>query len=363
MSKDALAYVGDVRDVRIVATLAEPGPYNRLWQPFIAKWRQDHLIVAYGLHLTGKIDMGDIVCAISTDDGGSWEEPVMILDHRIPLGPRRFAYANPVLYHPPGQHVVWCYAMRCPLHYHDSEDSELCAAYSVDGGYSWQSVELAVDYHGAAITCAGIVEARSDIGRRYLLPVHRNTRRHDPKGDQVQFVLESTSLLEWTMAGVIPQPEGVRVFMHEGNIAPDGEGGVLTTVMRTAKYGAVGGSLEPPTAYSSTSRDGGRTWSPGRPEPALHNTVSKAYYGRDALGNAVYVYSMGPYRERRGLGYCVKPPGGDWSAPRTFYDAGVCNSYPTLLELAPSEFYAVWDSSGSAERKRTAIRFGKLSLN
>jgi hypothetical protein len=364
MSEHSLAtqerpYTGDVTDVREISVLQRTGSYNRLWQPFIAEWQQGHLLVAYGAHLDGKVDMGDIMCAISTDDGNTWGDPVMIFDHRVALGSIRVAYANPVLYHPPGQDVVWCYAMRCPLHYRDSEDSQLCAAYSRDGGRSWQPVELGVDYHGALITCAGVVEVAAGGVTRYLLPVHRNTLRHDPTGDQVQMVLESTNLLEWKLAGYVPQPESGEVFMHEGNIAwCDTE---LKIVMRTATYGKNGRALDPPTAYGSVSVDGGHTWTPGQPEPELYNTTSKAYFGRDANGNHIYVYSVGPIGERKGLAYKVQTPGGSWSEERIFYAGDNRNSYPTLQEYTPGKFYAVWDSSNDPEVKRTSVRFGKLS--
>ncbi|MCU0502908.1 MAG: glycoside hydrolase [Anaerolineae bacterium] len=362
MTNDDRPYVGDVKDVRLVATLKRPGLYNRIWQPFIEIWRPAHLLVAYGLHLTGKVDMGDIVCAISTDDGNTWEEPVTIFDHRVALGTLRVAYANPVLYHPLGQDVVWCYAMRCPLYYRDSEDSQLCAAYSADGGRSWQPVELAVHYHSPLITCAGVLAVPREDGARYLLPVHRNTLRHDPLGSQDQLVLESTNLLEWKLAGYVPHPAAGRVFMHEGNVAPGDTPSELKIVMRTATYGRDAKALEPPNAYSSVSADGGRAWSPGRPEPALYNAVSKAYFGQDARGNHIYVYSTGPAGQRRAFGYKIRAPSGSWSDERPFYDAGVRNSYPTLLERAPGRFYAVWDSSDSPDVPRTAIRFGRFDI-
>jgi hypothetical protein len=61
------------------------------------------------------------------------------------------------------------------------------------------------------------------------------------------------------------------------------------------------------------------------------------------------------------LRYKVKPANGTWSDERTFFDAGIHNSYPTLIETAPGEFRAVWDS-GDEKRHRRSIRFGKLTL-
>lgn len=355
------AYRGDVTDMRVVRLLARPGPYNRIWQPFIAQWEPKRLLIAFGEHLTGKVDMGNIVCSLSADGGDTWQEPVMIFDHRVALGPRKVAYANPVLYHPPQQDVVWCFAMRCPLYYADSEDSELCAAYSADGGRSWQPVELAVHMHLPLVTCAGVTRVVDGGGVRYLLPAHRNTLRWDPHGVQEHFVLESTNLLEWKLAAYIPQATPPKVFMHEGNIAEGDDPGELKMVMRTIKYG-IREELDPPTAYSSVSRDGGRTWSPGQAEPALHNTASKAYFGKATNGAHLYVYSVGPMGERNGLGYKVRQPGGEWSEEKVFFDAGVHNSYPTLLEEKPGVFLCTWDSSTSPNEGRTAIRFARLTI-
>ena len=53
--------------------------------------------------------------------------------------------------------------------------------------------------------------------------------------------------------------------------------------------------------------------------------------------------------------------GGAGSEEKTFFESGAHNSFPTLLEHAPGEYYCVWDS-GAADRHRTHIRFGKPKL-
>jgi len=50
-----------------------------------------------------------------------------------------------------------------------------------------------------------------------------------------------------------------------------------------------------------------------------------------------------------------------WSAEKTFFDAGIKNSYPTLIEVSSGEFRAVWDS-GTSETPRTHIHFAKFKL-
>ena len=245
------------------------------------------------------------------------------------------------------------------MHYRDSENADLVAAYSPDGGYSWHHVELSVDYQGSLIIVAGIEMVERDGATHYLLPAHRNSLRHDPHGDRRQFVLESKSLLHWKLAGYVPYAAADPVFLHEGGIAPTDIDGELKMVMRTADM-ARERPLNPPVAYSSVSKDGGRTWSTARPEPDLPNFRSKSFFGKDSSGRTICVYSNSV--ERRGLYYKVSSKGGEWSGQKDFYVAENRNSYPTLIEDKPGQWLAVWDSSNKKDDKRTAIRFGRLQV-
>ena len=358
---------GDVSDVRVIRRI-EQHPYAwRVWQPFIIQGeRARDLIVAYGAMVNGKKDMGDILATISRDDGDTWGEPVPIFDHRQRQGAIQFAYANPVLYRAPGQDVVWCFAMRCPIAFENSEESQLVAAFTADGGHTWTPVELAMHYTGPLITNAGIVATEVNGRKLFLLPAHRNTLQNDPRGSRDHFVLSSTSLLEWKIEAYIPQPTTARVFLHEGNIARGDDPGELKIVMRTANYDDSSLTTDPPRAYSSVTTDGGHTWSVAVEEPELHNAKSKAFFGRASDGTYVYVYNDGPAQREPGgrmaLRYKTMAPGGGWSEQKTFYDAGIKNSYPTLVEVAPGDFRAVWDS-GTPVRPRTHIHFGKLKLD
>jgi hypothetical protein len=251
--------------------------------------------------------------------------------------------------------------MRCPLNYADSEDSHLAAAYSGDGGRSWNPVELAMHYTGPLVILGEIQRIIEDGQPVYLLPAHRNTKRADPLGQREQFVLRSTSLLDWRLGGYVPQPEPGKIFLHEGQIAVLNEQQHLKMVMRTAEGRAEGGALNPPRAWSSASTDGGKTWSIAQEEPELWNTVSEGWFGQSRTGTQLYVYNDGPAWSRMALRYKAKPASGAWSDERTFFDTGIHNSYPTLIETAPGEFRAVWDS-GDEKRSRRSIRFGKLSL-
>jgi hypothetical protein len=320
----------------------------------------------------GKKDMGDIFVMVSRNDGDTWDEPTAVFDHEERKGGIQFAYANPVLFKPSGQEVLWLFAMRCSINQENSEESSLVAAYTADGGRSWTPVELAMHYTGPLITNAGIVETVIDGEKRYLLPAHRNTLASDPRGSRDHFVLSSSSLLEWSLEAFIPQPEKKRVFLHEGNLAKGDKPGEIKIVMRTADYDETNLTTDPPRAYSSVSRDGGKTWSVAKEEPDLHNAKAKGFYTHMADGGHIYVYNDGPAQRdkswpgfpnggRTSLRYKTKPSGGEWSREKTFYHAGIKNSYPTLFEVAPGDFRAVWDS-GTETRPRTHIQFGKLRL-
>ena len=282
----------------------------------------------------------------------------MVFDHQMRNGSVQYAYNNSVLFRPPGQDVIWLFVMRAPMHYRDSENADLCAAYTADGGYSWHHVELAMGYQGSLIIVAGIEAVQREGIWHYLLPAHRNSRRHDPFGDRRQFVLESTSLLHWKLADYVGMPSTGDIFLHEGCIDQGDRPGELKMVMRTADM-VRERPLNPALAFSSVSADGGRTWSAAVAEPELPNYRAKSYYGQDAEGRKIYVYNDSV--DRHGLYYKTKK-GTAWSEQRTFYFDHDRNSYPTLIEDEPGEWLAVWDSSKTADRKRTAIRFGRLKV-
>ncbi len=354
-------YTGDVTDVRVVRNVSEEPRASLLGIPHIALWKPRHFVVAYEVGIPGKTDMGSIDVCVSLDDGKVWSIPTTVFDHTEKHGSQQFGYANPVLYKPPGQEILWCFVMRCPKNDRNSEDAHLTAAYSGDGGRSWNPVELSMQYAGPLVIVGEIQRVMEDGRPVYLLPAHRNTRHNDPLGTREHFVLRSTSLLEWTLGGYVPQPEPGGIFLHEGQIAITNEQQHLKMVMRTSKTDKAGEALDPPRAWSTTSTDNGLTWSVAKEEPDLYNTVAEAWFGQSANGSQLYVYNDGPAWSRMALRYKVKAADGAWSEEKTFFDAGVKNSYPTLLELSPGNYVAVWDS-GTEKRTRREIRFGRLRL-
>lgn len=349
-----------IQNMAILDSVSRTMEYEKLWQPYIAVGAEGNYVVAYGCKLYGKSDMGDICVTVSKNKGKTWSPPVKIFDHSAPAGASRYAYANPILFRPEGQQILWCFAMRCPLFYLDSEDSKLCAAYSCDGGYSWQPVELFMRFQSPIIVNDGITEMKHNGRSVYLLPVHRNTMRHDPHGDRQQFVLQSDNLIDWDLAGYIPAPDSV--WVHEGQLSVDARGD-MTIVMRTAKNIKKKECLDLPRAYSSQSSDNGKTWSFANAEPALYNASSKAFYRDISGGRKIYVYNDGKRSDRLAMFYTICSKDGKWSEPALFYYENNKNSYPTLLEIEPGKFLCVWDSSYNDKEARQCIRFATFDLN
>ena len=65
---------GDVEEVVTIDLLPPNSIYKQIWQPFIAMWKTNYYVVAYGLKLDGKSDIGDIVCSITKDGGNKVEK-------------------------------------------------------------------------------------------------------------------------------------------------------------------------------------------------------------------------------------------------------------------------------------------------
>ncbi|MEI7585049.1 sialidase family protein [Runella sp.] len=353
-----LDFNGDVTDVRVVRSVEQHPDASTLAIPHIAEWKPKHLVIAYEAGIPGKLDMADIISIVSTNDGDTWGNPVYIFNHREKYGMQQYAYANPILFKPPGQNILWCFAMRNPLSQPNSEESFLVGAYSGDGGRSWNQVELTMHYTGSLVLTGNIQRIVENGEPVYLLPAHRNSLDNGPVGGaRVHFVLRSKSLLDWDVAGYVPNPE--KVWVHEGHIALGKQDGELIMVMRTADN--TNKALTPPRAWSTLSVDNGRNWSIPKEEPELYNSVSEAGFGRSSDGLFYYIYNDGPAWSRMALRYKVKSLDGQWSNERTFFDANIHNSYPSLIEISPNDFRAVWDS-GSKEKGRQKICFGKFRI-
>ena len=356
MKQETHRYAGDVTAVRIIAELDPLSIYDRLWQPYIANLGDGHLVCAYGAQLRGKQDMGDMYASVSEDGGDTWNPSVLIFDHRHLIGECHYGYLNPSFIMPAGTETLWCFATRAPLYKFSGDDNALVAAYSVDGGWSWQHVPLACDFSSPIITCNAPVPIQRDGNTCYLMPVHCGM-------DKRAFNLASGDLLHWKVDAYVPVDESDPVFLAEGSLVQRSDG-VLTLMYRTAKRSRPTVPTDCNCAYRSESNDKGKTWSVARPEPSCHNTWSKAWYYIEDDDTEVYIYSPGGMMERPGLDWVQRAPDADsWSEPRVFYDGGNRNSYPTFAARDGGGWNAVWDSSKDMTRIRTRICFGTFDVH
>lgn len=357
-----------VKDVSVIAELDDDSIYSRLWQPYICNLGDGHLVVSYGAQFQGKTDMGDIRCQISRDHGRSWQAPVLIFDHRLPIHGHHYGYLNPSFFRAAGTDTLWCFAMRSSMFMSSGDNSQLVAAYSVDGGWCWQEVPLSCEFSTPLITCNAPVAVERDGHICYLMPVHRGTMLHgkDPNGDNCCFLLESGDLLHWRIGATIPCDPQQKVLLAEASLVEQADGR-LTMMHRAAAYqpGWPIQLTEHKCACRSESFDGGQSWSIAEPEIGCHNAWSKAWYYLDYDGSEMYIYSSGELLDRRHLEWVRRSPGAQhWSEPHLFYDNGNRNSYPTLAAADDGQsWHAVWDSSSSPERHRTRICYGRFQTN
>lgn len=102
------------------------------------------------------------------------------------------------------------------------------------------------------------------------------------------------------------------------------------------------------------------------------NTKSKAFFGRTAGGTHLQVFNDSratpALTGRTSFRYQLKYAGGAWSAEKMFYEAGIKNSSPALIEAAPGRFsrdLRPWDQGPLAHphplreirRLRPTLRF------
>ena len=220
---------------------------------------------------------------------------------------RRVAYANPVLTSAgPADRLVLRHA--CPRCSRDKDRRSAPRIRPTAAGrgsrWSWRWTTFAADR-----LCRGRDGERAE-GLCYILPVHRNTLRHDPHGGQEQFVLENSNLLEWKLAGYIPQPGAGPVFVHEGNLAAcDGAG--LKVVMRT--------ELRPRCESASNrrppTRGSARTAAAPVARPRLSRTVQHGgenVFRTGCARQSGLRVGLSPAWQRRGLAYKIRKPGESW---------------------------------------------------
>ncbi len=335
-SSDSVSFTLPGKNGHIVWTIAPP--YQAVRTVDIEQTGSGAIVVAWRAEPESNrhVDMGDILCAISHDDGKTWSPPACIV-----VSDTQWAYANVILYSH-GQ-TLHAFIGRCPASSPHSEQQVIVSRVSRDDGATWTDGELEMHYPHPTIGGGKVIR----FGGRFLMPFHRNDHGFASKADQnirngsghypllyhekptrLHGVLVSEDLRVWRLGGIVPQISGTpaaNAFLQEGFLAPanDGGGGLLL-VMREGDWhvplndqpGAPGPwklILATGSVFVSRSPDG-LHWSPAEPWPDIPNHNTKGAFLTDSHGRHIALYNDASDRER--LFAIMRRPGGRaWSAP------------------------------------------------
>jgi hypothetical protein len=346
----------DTGKARIVWAISHP--YQAVRTVDIERTASGAIVVAWRAEPESNrhVDMGDILCSVSRDDGKTWSTPVCIAGSDT-----QWAYANIVLYS--HDRTLHAFVGRCPVASPHSEQQVIVSRVSRDDGATWTDGRL--DMHYAHPTIGGGKVVR--FGSRFLMPFHRNDHGFANKADQnvshgqypllyqekpirLHGVLVSDDLRIWRPGGIVPQPAGTPAadaFLQEGFIAPANDGsGDLLLVMREGDWRVTRNSrtgqpdqwkLVSATgcAFVSRSRDG-LAWTPAVPWPDIPNHNTKGAFLTDAQGRHIVFYNDAPDRER--LFVMARAPGnGTWSVPLMLTGGKGWNCYAMAVEAGRDE--------------------------
>lgn len=279
-------------------------------------------------------DRGDIMfkSGSSADGGATW---TWSATQYLKQNDSTASYVNVVMYNDAG--TLYAFIGKSnPISNPDPGTSVNVCMKSTNLGVSWTAQTITNSYAGQMALGGHIIKS----GSTYFMPFHASG---------AQGFLKSTNLINWSLAGFVPNPEGVT--LQEGFIAVSQDNSShLVCKMRVKKD-------EGGYAYSSISTDGGTTWSDARKDLELPNWGVKCSLYRDSNNQYVYLYNTEDGRNT--LYYKTRAPGQPWKAGRPFTSDTLAGKdcYPMLTEYAPGKFYALWENSYHN------VYFGKLDVS
>ncbi|MBD2871859.1 sialidase family protein [Paenibacillus arenilitoris] len=306
------------------------GGYTSVHTSDIVTYDANNIVIAWRAEYSpDHRDMGDIMYAYSSDGGATWSAPGIMAQHDA-----SWSYANVTLYNDNGTLYAFMGKTDSSLPSSDSQQL-LVAKKSTDKGHTWVNHYMTRNYDDTAVkTVLGGKIYKS--GSNYLLPYHGGG----------QGLLRSANLKDWYEHAFIPDPG---VGLQEGFVTASYFPNTLWMVMRT---NASSGGF----AYSSTSTDGGLTWTAPAQEAYLPNFNSKAPVTTTADNQYVYLYNDDSARSK--LYFKTKRQGQPWSEPVLFADKGTAkDEYPAMIEYEPGKFYTSYNYN------RSEIVFKKLDVN
>lgn len=315
-------------DSKVVYT--KSSSYTSVHTSDIVTYDANNIVIAWRAeYSTSHRDMGDILYSYSSNGGTTWSTPAIMVQHDA-----TWAYANVTLYNDNG--TLYAFIGKTDATMPNSDNQQLLIAKkSTDKGHTWVNHYITRNYDDVTIkTVLGGKIFKS--GSNYLLPYHGGG----------QGMLKSTNLTDWYEHSFITDPG---VGLQEGFITRSYYPNTLWMVMRTNTSGNG-------KAYSSTSTDGGLTWTTPAAETSLPNFNSKAPVATTSDNRYVYIYNDDSARNE--LYFKTKIEGQPWTDPVLFADRGTTkDEYPAMIEYATGKFYTSYNYN------RSEIIFKKLDVN
>ncbi|MBI5381794.1 MAG: exo-alpha-sialidase [Opitutae bacterium] len=282
-------------------------------------------------------DRGDIMfkSGSSADGGATW---TWSATQYMKQSDSTASYVNVVMYNESG--TLYAFIGKSnPISNPDPGTSVNVCMKSTNMGVSWTPQAITNSYTGHMALGGHIVKS----GTTYFMPFHASG---------TQGFLKSTNLINWSLAGIVPNPEDVSLQEGFLVVSQDNPNHLICKMrVKVTDGGGLG------YAYSSISTDGGTTWSNAIKDLELPNWGVKGCLYKDSNNQYVYLYNTEDDRET--LYYKTRAPGKPWKAGRPFTSNTLAGKdcYAMLSEYAPGKYYALWENSYHN------VYFGKLDVS
>ncbi|MET9454150.1 sialidase family protein [Streptomyces canus] len=304
----------------------------------------------------GNLDMGYMRYSYTTNGGATWSRPQTLAQETD-----QYAWHYVILYQ--AGSTLYAYLGRTPIA-DPSEDDGInhnglpingtFLKTSTDEGHTWQDAALTVPGDKANLVFSGHPVQRDDD--KYVMPYWSSGRENG--------VLISSDLKNWTLGGHI---SGAGLVAGENQIgfsqSPQDPQHPKNSLIMVARDNSAG-------AATSTSTDGGESWTPFTADTALPSyNIARSYFTSDSTGRYLYIYNAGTDSNNRDiLNYKTRRPGAAWSAAKLFAngpasdntdqpDGKGWDNYPMADEYAPGKFWVVW------EFDTTRIKTNRLDIS
>jgi hypothetical protein len=307
----------------------------------VAAWRT-------GIY-SGTVDQGDIQYSYTTNGGTSWSTPQYLIQSNSTY---HYGY---VIFGQVSGGYLYAFLGRAPASSSNGFPTTMIEKESTDAGHTWHDVTISTPASVGEIVVAG---RPVKYGSTYILSFWN----HDGAGLPRSGALISTDMINWTFGGWVPDPAGKQMGEPQLVISQDDPSTLL--MVGRPEYASTIYDSGPAYSVTSTSINGGTTWTNATDDTALPDYNTKSFFAKDANGQYVDIYNTYgsgfgtamPALFRDVLYYKVKKPGRPWGAgqfmadeaPRGTRPQKNWDTYPMGSEYAPGKYFVIWESSTEA---------------